>query len=114
MATPKKTKSAAAKTAKPRKATPTKAKAAKSKLNSTLPIVKASEDALKKLKALKIEPGLQNDIQWCLGSYAYDKNPTGLFEMGGKALKVFKDLKSINPKTVPATLLKNLEKALTQ
>jgi hypothetical protein len=105
MATAKKTKSAPKKAAAPKKP-------AKKKVEGTLPIVKANEEALKKLRALKIEQGLQNDIQWCLGSYAYDKNPGGLFEMGARAFKVFKDLRSINPKSVPTTLLKTLEKAL--
>ena len=114
MATAKKTKStpSKAKVAKPKKSAPVKRKTTKA--DGPLMIVKASEEALKKLRTLQIEQGLQNDIQWCLGSYAYDKNPVGLFEMGARALKVFKDLKSINPKSVPATLVKNLEKALAR
>jgi hypothetical protein len=108
MATVKKTKSVSKKTAAPKR------KPVKKKAQGPIPIVKANEDALKKLRALKVEQGLQNDIQWCLGSYSYDKNPAGLFEMGAKALKVFRDLKSLKPKSVPATLVKTLEMALVQ
>ena len=94
----------AAKAAKPKSSTPRK---------STAPsIIKACEDSLKKLRALDLDQGLQNEIQWCLGSYGYDKNPAGLYEMVERSIQVFKEVKAERPKAVPATLLSSLEKAL--
>jgi hypothetical protein len=75
-------------------------------------IVKACDDALKKLRALDIELGLQADIEWCLGSYRNDKNPIGLYEMIEKAIPVFKAEAEKNSKAVPAKLLTDLAKAL--
>ena len=84
----------------------------KPKEKAALPIVKACEDSLKKLRALNIELGLQADIEWCLGSYRNDNNPSGLYLMAERALQVFKFELSKDPKSVPAKLLKDIEKAL--
>jgi hypothetical protein len=73
---------------------------------------KASNDALKKLKALKANESLQADIEWCLGSYSYDKNPVGLLEMANRALKFFQEIKTKNAKAIPAKLITDLEKAI--
>jgi hypothetical protein len=102
-------KSAAKKVTKPAKklAAPPKPKAP-----TVNPIEKASEEALHKLKALNIEPGLQGDIQWCLGSYRHDKNPVGLYVMVERALVVFKTTLAKNPKAVPAKFIGDLEKVL--
>jgi hypothetical protein len=94
---------------KPIKKTTTRTKALSA---STIPIEKACEDALAKLKALKAAPDLQADIQWCLGSYRFDKNPTGLYEMGEKALTVLTKAATKNAKAVSKKLLTDLEKAL--
>jgi hypothetical protein len=77
-----------------------------------LAIEKVSEQVLAKLQSLNIETGLQADIQWCLGSYRYDKNPVGLYEMGRKALPVLKSVAEKNKKAVSAKLIADLEKAL--
>lgn len=79
---------------------------------SILSIEKACEDALAKLKALKAAPDLQADIEWCLGSYHNDKNPTGLYEMGEKALSVLTKAAEKNAKAVSKKLLTDLKKAL--
>ena len=52
---------------------------AKTKNNSSPSdlIEKASLQALKTLQSLGIEQQLQQDIEWCLGSYRHDKNPEG-------------------------------------
>src|SRR5688572_21420057 len=102
-------KAAAKKASKPAKK---RAASSKPKAPAVNPIEKASEEALHKLKALNIEPGLQGDIQWCLGSYRHDKNPVGLYVMVERALAVFKTALVKNPKAVPAKFLGDLEKAL--
>jgi len=95
-------KSGAGKTVKPVASSPAK----------PLAIEKVSEQVLGKLQSLNIETGLQADIQWCLGSYRYDKNPVGLYEMGRKALPVLKSVAEKNKKAVSAKLIADLEKAL--
>jgi hypothetical protein len=94
---------------KPVKKPTTRAKASTS---SKLSIEKACEDALAKLKALKAAPDLQADIEWCLGSYRADKNPSGLYEMGEKALSVLTKAAEKNAKAVSKKLLTDLGKAL--
>lgn len=99
------------KVAKPVKKSPGASKP-KTKAPATIPIEKACEDALKKLKAMKAELGLQADIEWCLGSYRHDKNPSGLYIMAEKALEVFRAAAAQKPKSVPAKLIEDLSKAL--
>jgi hypothetical protein len=74
-------------------------------------IEKASTDALEKLKALGIETDLQNDIEWCLGSYRADGNPVGLVSMIGRAVTVFKVEQAKKTKGVTAKFVADLEKA---
>ena len=94
----------------PEKAKPKKA-AAKSK-SASVNIEKASEEALAKLKALAIEPQLQADIEWCIGSYRADKNPIGLFDVVGHALTIFKGELKKKTKGITPKLIADLEKAL--
>jgi phage gp29-like protein len=75
-------------------------------------IQKACEDALKKLKDLGLNPQLQADIEWCLGSFKADHNPAGLYEMAEKALTVFQAEKEKKTKGVSAKTTGDLEKAL--
>ena len=75
-------------------------------------IEKASKEALEKLKALNLDPQLQADIEWCLGSYNHDKNPVGLYEMIKRALMIFREAKSKNPKVISTKLISDLEKIL--
>ena len=93
--TPKKT---PAKTPKPKSAAPS--------------IEKISEEALDKLKSLNVEPELQNDLEWCLGSYRADGNPVGLYTMMERAISVFKAEKEKKTKGVTAKLITDLEKAI--
>ncbi|HEY0744875.1 MAG TPA: hypothetical protein VGD40_25585 [Chryseosolibacter sp.] len=94
----KATKKAPAKTSKPKSAGPS--------------IEKVSEEALEKLKALDIERELQNDIEWCLGSYRADGNPVGLYAMVERAVAVLKTEKDKKTKGVTAKLITDLEKAI--
>ncbi len=75
-------------------------------------IEQASEEALKKLQTLGIEQGLQNDLEWCLGSYRADGNPVGLYTMVERAVNVFKSEHARKTKGVTAKLIKDLEKSL--
>ena len=69
---------------------------------------------LGKLKELNLEPNLQNDIEWCLGSYRADHNPIGLYETARKALSVFQQEKQKKTKGVTAKLISDLEKAVNE
>lgn len=90
----------------------TTASSSKSKVSSTNQIEKASTEALKKLQALGIEQDLQNDLEWCLGSYRADQNPVGLYTMTERALSVFKEEQAKKTKGVTAKLITDLEKAI--
>jgi hypothetical protein len=75
-------------------------------------IEKVAVDTLKLLQTLGIEQQLQSDIDWCIGSYRFDNNPTGLYEMTEKALAVLKNERLKKTKGVTAKLVGDLEKVL--
>ena len=95
--------------------TPRKAAAPRKKTTTTssktVDIVKVCTSALRKLQELSLDYQLQGEIEWCLGSYATDGNPIGLYQMAERSLHVFRNLTQSQPKAVPATLMKDLEKA---
>lgn len=72
------------------------------------------EQVLVKLQSLNIEHGLQADIQWCIGSYRYDKNPIGLYQMLERALTVLKNQRTKNARSVAVKLINDIEKALKE
>ncbi len=95
------------------KAEPKAESKAKPKAKATvLSLEEASEEALKKLQALGIEPELQSELEWCLGSYRFDRNPSGLYEKAGQALAVLNQEKSKKTKGVTAKFIADLEKAV--
>jgi glucose-6-phosphate 1-dehydrogenase len=55
---------------------------------------------------------LQSKLEYCIGSYDHDKNPTGLIEYGSKALNELKAYKVKNPRKVNAKIISDLEKNL--
>ena len=55
---------------------------------------------------------LQSKLEWCLGSYDYDKNPEGLFEYGIMSLDTLKKVKVKQPKKVTKKVIDGLEKAI--
>jgi hypothetical protein len=55
---------------------------------------------------------LQAKLAWCIGSYDYDKNPSGLSEFGGMALKALSKIKEKNPKKVAKKVLDGLDAAI--
>ena len=85
---------------------------AKESTASTELLEKASEEALQKLQSLGIEQQLQSELEWCLGSYRFDKNPSGLYEVAGRALTVLNAEKAKKTKGVTVKLIGDLEKAL--
>lgn len=87
-------------------------RSSKPKLSPEEQIEKASEEALKKLQALGIQQELQNDLEWCLGSYRADRNPVGLYAMTERAIKIFKEEQAKKTKGVTAKLITDLEKAI--
>ena len=54
-----------------------------------------------------------NKLDFCIGSYNFDKNPAGLVEYGYKALGMLKEIKKNHPKKVSKTVLSALEESLT-
>jgi len=56
---------------------------------------------------------IQSKLEWCIGSYEFDKNPAGLHEYGSKSLEVLKSVKEKQPRKVTKKVIDGLEKALT-
>lgn len=84
----------------------------KSKATPAEQLEKASLQALKTLQSLGIEQQLQQDIEWCLGSFRYDGNPSGLCEMTKRSISVLQEAKERKAKGVTAKLITDLEKAV--
>jgi hypothetical protein len=103
---------AAAKAPVKKSAPAKKSAASKPKAPAAHQIEKVNEDILKMLQSLNVEQALQADIEWCLGSYRNDNNPSGLYLMAERALQVFTFELSKDPKSIPAKLIKDIEKAL--
>ncbi|MGC4021632.1 MAG: hypothetical protein QM734_06670 [Cyclobacteriaceae bacterium] len=95
-------------------ATPAKKATKKVAKESEPLIVKAAKGILEKLSKANIDPQLQSDIQWCLGSYSHDKNPIGLYEVAEKAIKVFKAEHAKKTKGFTAKAITDIEKALKE
>jgi hypothetical protein len=85
---------------------------AKPQISSEDLIEKASVEALQKLQALGIDQELQQDIEWCLGSYRADHNPVGLYATTERAVTILKTEQAKKTKGVTAKLITDLEKAL--
>lgn len=73
------------------------------------------EEALRALAKLKDNnyTDIQSKLQWCLGSYDHDKNPSGLHEYGVKSLEVLKTVKAQQPRKVTKKVIDDLEKAIS-
>ncbi len=83
-----------------------------SKVNEKL--VKSCNDALITFKKLNLRDysDLSSRLEWCIGSYEYDKNPDGLIEYGALALNALKEFKSKNPRKVNKRIIENLTKVI--
>jgi len=55
---------------------------------------------------------LESKLQWCIGSYDYDKNPAGLYEYGVQSLDALKTAKEAQPRKVTKKVIDGLEKAI--
>jgi hypothetical protein len=99
-------------TPKPEKKAEAKPKAKAKAPSDVDPLEQASEEALKKLQSLGIEQQLQSELEWCLGSYRFDRNPSGLLIVAGRALAVLNEEKAKKTKGVTVKLIGDLEKAL--
>lgn len=79
-------------------------------------IEKACEAAFEKFKKIN-KPEFadtQSKLEYVIGSYRYDGNPVGLYEVGEKALDTLKAYKAEKPKQVSKKLIDDLEKALKE
>lgn len=77
-----------------------------------LAIEKSCVEAREKLGKIGIEEQIQAELDYVLGSYGYDKNPVGLYEIGAKALEALKSYKELKPRAVSKKLITDFEKAL--
>jgi hypothetical protein len=75
---------------------------------------KSCEDAIVAFQKLndKKYSEIQSKLEWCIGSYGFDRNPSGLHEYGMKSLDVLKKLKAKQPRKVNKKVIDGLEKAL--
>jgi hypothetical protein len=96
----------------PRKTAATSAKTPATNKPATIKVEQACQDALERLRSLGIDQQLQNDLEWCLGSFRSDNNPVGLFQMAERALTIFREEKSKKTKGVTAKMITDLEKVL--
>ncbi|MFM8741920.1 MAG: hypothetical protein ACKODM_01145 [Cytophagales bacterium] len=101
-----------AKTVKTVAETPYSKNAATPTATQSVDIERVSKDILEKLKATKLAPALQSEIEWCLGSYSHDKNPFGLYQTAEKSLAVFIEAKNNKIKGITAKLIADIEKAI--
>ncbi|MDN3670144.1 hypothetical protein QWY93_12490 [Echinicola jeungdonensis] len=78
----------------------------------TSKLEKTVESVVEKLQKLKVNDHLVSELQWCLGSYRNDNNPSGLLEKGNIALVLLKQVKEKNSRSVSKKLIEDLEKAV--
>jgi hypothetical protein len=55
---------------------------------------------------------IASKLTYCIGSYNYDRNPTGLVEYGFRALEMLKEVRRKFPKKVSASVINSLEDSL--
>lgn len=53
-------------------------------------------------------------LEWCVGSYDFDKNPSGLLESAVTTLEELKAYKEENPRKVTKQIIEKLEKAISK
>ena len=77
-------------------------------------IEKACDASLEKFKKLGLEKyaDILSKLEFVLGSYRFDANPVGLYEIGEKALAELKKIKKAKPRLVAKKLIDDLEKAI--
>ena len=77
-------------------------------------IEKACIAALDKFQKIGNEKyaDIQSKLEYVLGSYGFDGNPVGLYEVGSVVLKELKKYKKEKPRLVAKKLIDDLEKAI--
>lgn len=75
---------------------------------------KSCQEALVAMQKLNSEETteIQSKLEWCIGSYDFDKNPAGLHEMGLVSLNMLKDIKQKQPRKVTKKVIDGLEKSI--
>ena len=75
---------------------------------------KSCEEAVVTFKKLnnKEYNSIQSNLEWCIGSFFYDKNPVGLQHYGIQSLTILKNIKAKAPRKINKKVIKNLEKAI--
>ena len=73
----------------------------------------AASESIEKLNEPKFAD-LKEKLDFCIGSYDFDKNPEGLYEYGTKALNEMTAYKKKNPRKINKKVLTNLEKTLAE
>jgi hypothetical protein len=96
----------------PVKAAPKKVATKAPAKSKSVDIEKVSKTILTKLKSLDLDIQLQSEIVWCLGSYSYDKNPTGLFETAERAIGIFKTELARKSKGITPKFIADIEAAI--
>jgi len=84
---------------------------------SSLPnqkIEKACQDALTKIQQIGTDDlnEVQSKLEFVIGSFQFDQNPVGLYEIGAMALAKLKSIKKDKPRLVSKKLIDDMEKAL--
>ncbi len=77
-------------------------------------IEQACEDALVKIKQIGADDfnDVESKLEYVIGSYRFDQNPVGLYEIGAMALTKLKKYKEKKPRQVSKKLIDELEKAI--
>lgn len=75
---------------------------------------KSCQEAVVAFEKLKNEEytDIQSKLEWCIGSYEFDKNPAGLHELGSKSLDALKNIKQKQPRKVNKKVIDGLEKSI--
>jgi hypothetical protein len=98
------------------KAASKKAASKKSSADPAAELAKQCQQAATKLESM--EDGkyaeIKEKLEWCVGSYNYDKNPAGLAEYGKQALDQLKQAREEKPRKISQKLIDDLEKAVSK
>ncbi len=76
----------------------------------------ACEDAVQTFTKLNNEnqKQIKSKLEYCIGSYDYDKNPVGLYQYGELAMNELKAFKAKYPRKVNKKIITNLEKFMVK
>ncbi|MCF8368986.1 MAG: hypothetical protein K9G76_08070 [Bacteroidales bacterium] len=76
---------------------------------------KSCEEAVIALQKLEQDEYTEvvSKLEWCIGSYSFDKNPSGLHEYGKKSLSLLKAAKEKHPRKVSKKVIESLEKSIS-